>query len=57
VAGPAHVRTAHSTIATARKSAARGRPAGARPSLAGAARPSTAVSDGADVDESNFARF
>jgi methyl-accepting chemotaxis protein len=58
-AGGAHVRAAHATIATARKSA-RGKSAGTRPGAASSARSASAAaaaSDGADVDESHFARF
>jgi methyl-accepting chemotaxis protein len=56
--GGAHVRAASATIATARKSAARGRPAASRPGAAAATRlPAAIPSDGADVDESHFARF
>ena len=55
--GTAHGRAASSTIATARKSAARGKPA-ARSFAASASRlPTAVVSDGADVDEADFARF
>ena len=58
VAGVAHVRAASATIATARKSAARGRSASPRAGAASPARKQAAIaSDGADVDESNFARF
>ena len=56
--GVAHVRAANATIATARRSAARARPAPARASAGSPARvPAGVVNDGADVDESNFARF
>ncbi|MCK9689171.1 methyl-accepting chemotaxis protein [Scleromatobacter humisilvae] len=57
VAGVAHVRAASATIATARKSAARGKPAPSRFAAAASARPAAAASEGADVDESHFARF
>ena len=57
VGGVAHVRAAKATIATARKSA-RGKPALIRSGAASLARsPAATVSDGADVDESHFARF
>ena len=58
VAGVAHVRAASATIATARKSAVRVRPAPSRAGAGASARRQSAIaSDGADVDESNFARF
>jgi methyl-accepting chemotaxis protein len=57
-AGGAHVRAAHATIATARKSAARGKSPSLRARAGTPGRLSAnAVSDGADVDESHFARF
>ncbi len=56
--GAAHVRAAGATIATARKSAARGKPAPVRPGAASSNRlPKAVASDGADVDEADFARF
>ena len=56
--GVAHVRAANATIASARRSAARGRPAPARSGTSPSARlGGGALVDGADVDESNFARF
>jgi methyl-accepting chemotaxis protein len=54
--GGAHVRAASATIATARKSAARGRPATSRPAAA-ARLPVSVAGDESDVDEANFARF
>ena len=58
VAGVAHVRAANASIATARKSAARGKPVSLRSSAVVSTRlPSAAVRDGADVDEADFARF
>jgi methyl-accepting chemotaxis protein len=57
LAGPAHVRAANATIATARKSAVRRRPA-PRVGAALSGRPAAAVvNDAAEVDESDFARF
>jgi len=57
VGGVAHVRAANATIATARKSSARGKPALRAGAKASTRLPAAAVSDGADVDESHFARF
>jgi len=57
VGGVAHVRVANTTIAAARKSAARGKPPALRPGASAARLSAGAVNDGADVDESNFARF
>ena len=58
VAGVAHVRAANVSIATARKSAARGKPAPSRSGASSSIRLTKAIaSDGADVDEADFARF
>jgi len=57
VGAVAHVRAANTTIAAARKSAARGKPPALRAGASSARLSAGAVGDGADVDESNFARF
>jgi methyl-accepting chemotaxis protein len=57
VGGVAHVRAASTTIAAARRSAAHGKPPARRPGASAARLAAGAVGDGADVDESNFARF
>ena len=58
VADVAHVRTAKATIATARKSATRGRVAAPRSGAATSTRMSApAAGDGLEIDESHFARF
>jgi len=58
VADVAHVRTAKATIATARKSATRGRAAPPRSGAAPSTRMSASVADdGLEVDDSHFARF
>jgi methyl-accepting chemotaxis protein len=55
-AGGAHVRAASATIATARKSAIRRKPA-PRAGAALSARLPRVINDAAEVDESDFARF
>jgi methyl-accepting chemotaxis protein len=58
VGGVAHVRAANTTIAAARKSAGRGKPAPSRVKAATPGRLSAAVvSEGVDVDENDFGRF
>ena len=57
LAGPAHVRAANTTIASARKSALRRRPA-PRAGAALSGRPAATIAgEAAEVDESDFARF
>ncbi|MFL6699319.1 MAG: methyl-accepting chemotaxis protein, partial [Vitreoscilla sp.] len=55
--GVPHVRAANATIATARKSAARGKPTLPRVKAVPARVPGAVTGDGADVDEADFARF
>ena len=56
--GGAHIRAAKTTIASARQSAARGKPAPARSGASSSARlPKAVANDGADIDEADFARF
>ena len=58
VGGGAHIRAAKTTIASARKSAARGKAAPARSGVSSSARlPKAIANDGADIDEADFARF
>jgi len=58
VGGVAHVRAANATIATARKSATRGKHSQSRSGASSSSRlPKAIASDGADVDEADFARF
>ena len=56
-AGGAHIRAAKATIASARKSAARGKSGPMRSGANAPARAPAAVASESDVDESHFARF
>jgi len=58
LAGATHVRTASATIASARRTSARGRPSAPRAAASSIARvPSVVAADADGVDESHFARF